>query len=84
MIDGIFVFSGFSYIITFSPFLAIFIIIISVSGFLFQEAFGRYLDLHELYNLYINSKFGKQIEYSAYLDVFSQPHEIPRKLKMTR
>ncbi|KAJ4705844.1 splicing factor 3A subunit 3-like [Melia azedarach] len=49
-----------------------------------EEAFGRYLDLHELYNLYINSKFGKQIEYSAYLDVFSQPHEIPRKLKMTR
>ncbi|KAK4384858.1 Splicing factor SF3a60 [Sesamum angolense] len=32
-----------------------------------EEAFGRYLDLHELYNDYINSKFGKQIEYSAYL-----------------
>ncbi|KAK9178971.1 hypothetical protein WN943_028165 [Citrus x changshan-huyou] len=49
-----------------------------------EEAYGRYLDLHELYNQYINSKFGKEIEYSTYLDVFSRPHEIPRKLKMTR
>lgn len=51
---------------------------------LFQEAYGRYLDLHELYNDYINSKFGKQqIEYSAYLDVFSEPQKIPRKLRLT-
>ncbi|PRQ56090.1 putative transcription factor C2H2 family [Rosa chinensis] len=49
-----------------------------------EEAYGRYLDLHELYNQYINSKFGEPIEYSAYLDVFSQPHKIPRKLKSTR
>ncbi|KAL2226966.1 UNVERIFIED_CONTAM: Splicing factor SF3a60 [Sesamum indicum] len=49
-----------------------------------EEAFGRYLDLHELYNDYINSKFGKQIEYSAYLDVFSDPGRISRKLKLTR
>ncbi|KAL6291666.1 hypothetical protein ACE6H2_009176 [Prunus campanulata] len=47
-----------------------------------EEAFGRYLDLHELYNQYINSKFGEPIEYSAYLDVFSQPQKIPRKLKL--
>lgn len=49
-----------------------------------EEAFGKYLDLHELYNQYINSKFGEPIEYSAYLDVFSQLHNIPRKLKLTR
>ncbi|KAM5550603.1 hypothetical protein ABKV19_027116 [Rosa sericea] len=49
-----------------------------------EESYGRYLDLHELYNQYINSKFGEPIEYSAYLDVFSQPHKIPRKLKSTR
>ncbi|GAV66208.1 DUF3449 domain-containing protein/SF3a60_bindingd domain-containing protein/Telomere_Sde2_2 domain-containing protein [Cephalotus follicularis] len=49
-----------------------------------EEAFGKYLDLHELYNQYINSKFGEPIEYSAYLDVFSQPHKTPRKLKSTR
>lgn len=49
-----------------------------------EEAFGRYLDLHELYNEYINSKFGQQIEYSAYLDLFSDTGKISRKLKLTR
>ncbi|KAL3653618.1 hypothetical protein CASFOL_003299 [Castilleja foliolosa] len=49
-----------------------------------EEAFGRYLDLHELYNEYINSKFGQHTEYSAYLDVFSDTARISRKLKLTR
>ncbi|CAL0319502.1 unnamed protein product [Lupinus luteus] len=49
-----------------------------------EEAFGRYLDLHELYHLYINSKFGEPIEYSAYLDVFAETDKVPRKKKMTR
>ncbi|KAL7003598.1 hypothetical protein U1Q18_004749 [Sarracenia purpurea var. burkii] len=49
-----------------------------------EEAFGRYLDLHELYNVYINSKFGEPIEYSAYLNLFSQPDKVHRKLKLTR
>ncbi|EPS66442.1 hypothetical protein M569_08333 [Genlisea aurea] len=49
-----------------------------------EEAFGRYLDLHELYNDYINSKFGQKIEYTAYLDVFSEPGRISRKLKLNR
>ncbi|KAG9456991.1 hypothetical protein H6P81_001499 [Aristolochia fimbriata] len=49
-----------------------------------EEAFGRYLDLHELYNEYINSKFGKPIEYSAFLDVFPKTYEIQRSLKFTR
>ncbi|XP_022890360.1 splicing factor SF3a60 homolog [Olea europaea var. sylvestris] len=49
-----------------------------------EEAVGRYLDLHELFNDYINSKFGEKIEYSAYLNVFSQPEKISRKLKLTR
>ncbi|KAG5558822.1 hypothetical protein RHGRI_008699 [Rhododendron griersonianum] len=49
-----------------------------------EEAMGRYLDMHELYNEYINSKFAEPIEYSAYLDVFAQPHKISRKLKLTR
>ncbi|GLU18354.1 hypothetical protein SLE2022_346600 [Rubroshorea leprosula] len=49
-----------------------------------EEALGRYLDMHELYNQYINSKFGEPIEYSAYLDVFSKPQNIPHKLKSTR
>ncbi|KAK9665278.1 hypothetical protein RND81_14G102100 [Saponaria officinalis] len=49
-----------------------------------EEGFGRYLDLHEFYNRYINSKFGERKEYTAFLDVFSQPQLIPRKHKMTK
>ncbi|CAK8567562.1 unnamed protein product [Lathyrus sativus] len=49
-----------------------------------EEAFGRYLDMHELYHQYVNSKFGEPIEYSAYLDVFSETDKIPRKMKTTR
>ncbi|PIA54844.1 hypothetical protein AQUCO_00901023v1 [Aquilegia coerulea] len=53
-------------------------------GFSGEEGHGKYLDMHELYNEYINSKFGKHIEYSVYLDVFSQPNHVPRNLKLTR
>ncbi|WCJ36831.1 splicing factor-related [Euphorbia peplus] len=50
-----------------------------------EEAYGKYLDMHELYNQYKNSKFGDHtIEYSAYLDLFTQPQNIPRKLKLNR
>lgn len=49
-----------------------------------EEAYGRYLDMHELFNDYINSKFGDKIDYSSYLQVFSLPHKIPRKLKSNR
>ncbi|PKA61495.1 hypothetical protein AXF42_Ash014412 [Apostasia shenzhenica] len=49
-----------------------------------EEAFGRYLDMHELYNEYINSKFGEPIEYSTFLDTFSQFHKISCNAKMTR
>ncbi|KAG2399696.1 Splicing factor SF3a60-like protein [Vigna angularis] len=48
-----------------------------------EEALGRYLDLHELYYQYVNSKFGDPLEYSAYLDVFSDTNKIPRKMKVT-
>ncbi|CAM6127542.1 unnamed protein product [Calypogeia fissa] len=54
-----------------------------------EEAYGRYLDLHELYNAYVNSKFcrkanGQSIEYSAYLEEFSQPQKIPRNYKLSK
>ncbi|CAL1409685.1 unnamed protein product [Linum trigynum] len=60
-----------------------------------EEAHGKYLDLHELYNQYINAKFGmprsdkkesedSHIEYSTYLNLFSQPQKINWKLKLTR
>ncbi|KAK9077199.1 hypothetical protein SSX86_005535 [Deinandra increscens subsp. villosa] len=46
-----------------------------------EEAYGRYLDMHELYHDYIKSEFGKQIDYSDYLEVFSQSQHIPQKLR---
>ena len=55
--------------------------VIEFSG---EEGSGRYLDLHQLYNDYINSKFGEPVEYSAYLEVFPQARKIPRKWKLTR
>ncbi|CAA7026692.1 unnamed protein product [Microthlaspi erraticum] len=44
---------------------------------------GLYLDLHEMYNQYINSKFGEKVEYSAYLNVFSQLDKIQFNLKLS-
>ncbi|CAL4948136.1 unnamed protein product [Urochloa decumbens] len=49
-----------------------------------EEAFGRYLDLHELYNEFINSKFGTPMEYSAYVGCFSQTEKILQSHKKTR
>ncbi|KAK3165090.1 hypothetical protein QOZ80_1AG0028790 [Eleusine coracana subsp. coracana] len=49
-----------------------------------EEAYGRYLDLHELYNEFINSKFGTPMEYSAYVGTFTQTEKISRNHKATR
>ncbi|NP_001136895.1 Splicing factor SF3a60 homolog-like [Zea mays] len=49
-----------------------------------EETFGRYLDLHELYNEFINSKFGTLMEYSAYVGCFSQTDKISHSHKATR
>lgn len=40
--------------------------------------------MHELYNEFINSKFGAPMEYSAYVGTFSQTDKIPLNLKLTR
>jgi splicing factor 3A subunit 3 len=57
-----------------------------------EEALGRFLDLHELHNMYINSKFGpktkdgdeEELEYMRYLDTFSQVENIPRHFKFSK
>ncbi|PKI72437.1 splicing factor SF3a60 homolog [Punica granatum] len=49
-----------------------------------EEAMGRYLDMHELYHQYVNSKFGEPIEYTAYLDTFARLEKISRRLKLSR
>lgn len=58
--------------------------VVKSSCLLLQECFGRYLDLHDLHNQYINSSFGERVDYSTYLDVFSQPEKISPELKMSR
>ncbi|CAL4974706.1 unnamed protein product [Urochloa decumbens] len=57
---------------------------IPLEGFGGVDAFGRYLDLHELYNEFINSKFGTPMEYSAYVGCFSQTEKILQSHKKTR
>jgi splicing factor 3A subunit 3 len=49
-----------------------------------QEAYGRYLDLHALYNQFLNCKFGQPTEYSTFVDEFSQTHKIARSVKLTK
>ncbi|GJU86309.1 splicing factor SF3a60 [Tanacetum coccineum] len=49
-----------------------------------EEGYGRYLDMHELHRDFVNSKFGKQIDYSEFIEVFPQLQHIPSKMKMSR
>lgn len=49
-----------------------------------EESHGRYLDLHELYNEYVNSKFGRQMEYFEYLQVLAEFNSVSRGLRMSR
>lgn len=50
-----------------------------------QEALGKFVDLNEQYNTFVNSKFGqKDMEYSAYLDSLQETHRIPRNHKFTK
>lgn len=46
-----------------------------------EEGFGKYLDLHEPYNLYINLKNIEQIDYLTYLVSFDRLFEIPKERK---
>nr|GEX10005.1 splicing factor SF3a60 homolog [Tanacetum cinerariifolium] len=48
------------------------------------EGYGRYLDMLELHTDFVNSKFGKQIDYSDFIEVFPQLQHIPSKMKMSR
>ncbi|XP_021718985.1 splicing factor SF3a60 homolog [Chenopodium quinoa] len=54
---------------------------ISFSG---EEGFGRYLDLNEIYNMCMNSKFGLYFtSYADYIDKFPAIDLIPAKYKTT-
>lgn len=49
-----------------------------------EESHGRCLDLHDLYHEFVNSKFGRQMEYFEYLQVVSEFNVISRGLRMTK
>ncbi|KAG0318121.1 hypothetical protein BGZ99_005846 [Dissophora globulifera] len=46
-----------------------------------EEAGGRYLDLHEVHEHYMNLKSLKRTNYLGYLSEFTLFHEVPRKEK---
>ena len=49
-----------------------------------EEVFGKYLDLHEQYNSFVNKSFGEQIEYAEYLTSFMEFEKVPRKKKLSK
>jgi len=46
-----------------------------------EEGYGRYLDLHDVYNKYCNVKGLERITYIAFLEKFDKLHEIPKEKK---
>jgi len=46
-----------------------------------EESYGKYLDLHECYELYINLKGIEKIDYIGYLSIFDQLFNIPKEKK---
>jgi len=46
-----------------------------------EESYGKYLDLHECYEQYINLKGIEKIDYVGYLSVFDQLFDIPKEKK---
>lgn len=49
-----------------------------------EEAMGRFLDLHELFQTYINSKFGKQVDYYTYVCGVVDFGTIPRARRLSK
>ncbi|CAL4091072.1 unnamed protein product [Meganyctiphanes norvegica] len=49
-----------------------------------EEGYGKYLDLHECYNKYLNIKGIEKIDYISYLSVFDRLYEIPKDKKTSQ
>jgi splicing factor 3A subunit 3 len=48
-----------------------------------EEAFGKHVDLHPIYDFYINLPSIKRVSYLIFLDVFDKFDQIPRAIKST-
>ncbi|UYV64273.1 SF3A3 [Cordylochernes scorpioides] len=46
-----------------------------------EEGYGKFLDLHECYDKYLNLKEIRKTDYLTYLSIFDQLFEIPREKK---
>nr|CAI5832704.1 unnamed protein product [Callosobruchus analis] len=46
-----------------------------------EEGYGKYLDLHECYEKYINLKGIEKVDYISYLGMFDQLYDIPKERK---
>lgn len=46
-----------------------------------EEGFGRYLDLHECYNMYLNLRNVEKSDYITYLMTFDHAFDIPKERK---
>jgi len=46
-----------------------------------EEGYGRFLDLHECYTLFINLKGVERVDYISYITSFDQLYDIPRDKK---
>ncbi|KAK9814485.1 hypothetical protein WJX72_006646 [[Myrmecia] bisecta] len=49
-----------------------------------EEALGRFLDLHEHHNRFLNSKFGRQVEYAEYVSSLTAFDQVPRQQRLAR
>lgn len=54
-----------------------------MADFTDEEGYGKYLDLHECYNKYLNIKGLEKIDYITYLTTFDRLYEIPKDKKTT-
>ena len=48
-----------------------------------EEGYGKYLDVIECYELYINLKGVDRVDYITYLSTFDQLHEISKTKKLS-
>jgi len=46
-----------------------------------EEGYGKYLDLHEHYDKYLNLKGAERVDYIAYVGIFDRFHEIAKERK---
>ena len=47
-----------------------------------EEGGGRYLDLHAHFHRFVNAKFGRQMDYTAFVAELPGTQDVPRALKL--